>query len=72
MGLNENEFYNSHKILNIFKEIGEYSIWKNEIFDYILREKVIVYYLKFDGNNFPINKKQFEQLKEYGVKEKII
>lgn len=72
MNLSHEEFYNSHKILLILKEIGDLKIWKNEIFDFVLREKVIVYYLKFDGNNFPINKKQFEQLKEYGIKEKII
>ena len=71
-GLMQNQFYNSHKILSIIKDITNFKIYKKEIYDGYLREKIWVYYLKLEQNNIPISKEQFEKLKEYGIKEIII
>lgn len=67
--LSYEEFYNSHKILLVLKEIGEIYIYSTYVFDYILKEKVKIFYLKHGKNSYPISKDQFEKLKTYGIKE---
>lgn len=72
MGLTQQEFYNSHKILGIFKELTNYKIFKTEVYDGYIKEKITVHYLKLEQNNIPISKEQFENLKKFGIKEIII
>lgn len=72
MSITNEEFYNSHKILAIFKEITNYKIYQKKVYDGYLKDFINVYYLKMEENNFPISKEQFENLKKFGVKEIII
>lgn len=71
-GLSQQEFYNSHKILSLLKEITDYRIFKTEIYDGYLRKKVWVYYFKLEQNNIPISEEQYNKFKEFGIREVII